>query len=114
MTYQRKIPILECGHEYVREILYGRWKITLIYYIANGVSRPGELQRKIPQASRRVLDVQLNQLVKHEIISKTVYDESVAKVEYQLTAFGLSLLPVVMTVIDWGNKNFKQLKRVTR
>jgi len=110
MTYQRKIPILECGHEYVREILYGRWKITLIYYIANGVSRPGELQRKIPQASRRVLDVQLNQ----EIISKTVYDEAVAKVEYRLTAFGLSLLPVVMTVIEWGNKNFKQLKRVTR
>ncbi|MEI3802787.1 MULTISPECIES: winged helix-turn-helix transcriptional regulator [unclassified Chitinophaga] len=114
MTYQRKIPILDCGHEYIREILYGRWKIPLIYYIANGVSRPGELQRKIPHASRRVLDAQLTQLVKHEIISKTVFDETVRKVEYQLTEFGLTLMPVMMAMIKWGNNNIEQLKRVTR
>ena len=110
--YERKIPLLECGHEYTREILYGRWKIPLIYHISKGISRPGELQRKIPQASRRVLDSQLAQLLKHEIIEKTTFNAVIPKVEYRLTKLGLTLIPVILTMANWGNSNAKELKRV--
>lgn len=109
-VYERKIPLLDCGHEYMREVIYGRWKIPLIYHIANGVSRPGELERKIPQATRRVLDAQLLQLLNHGIVSKIVYHEAVQRVEYQLTELGSSLYPVVMTMANWANENKDQLK----
>src|SRR5215216_4085298 len=69
--YKRKIPIeLNCGLDLVKEVLYGKWKIHLLYFISQGLKRPGELQRKIPGATRRVLNVQLNQLEEHELIAK--------------------------------------------
>lgn len=53
--YQKKIPIeLNCGLDLVKEILFGKWKIHLLYFISQGIKRPGELQRKIPAATRRV------------------------------------------------------------
>jgi len=112
MRYERKIPMLGCADEHLREILLGRWKIKLIYYISTGVARPGQLQKKIPQASRRVLDMQLNQLVKHEIIRKTFFDEPVPRAEYVLTEFGHSLLPVLMCMIAWGKDNSRKLKKL--
>jgi DNA-binding HxlR family transcriptional regulator len=112
MAYERKIPVLNCSHEYLRVILYGRWKIPLVYYIAKGICRPGELQREIPQASRRVLDVQLAQLVKHEIICKKVFEDPVPKVEYYLTDLGSSLFPVMMNMVSWAKDNHERLERV--
>src|SRR6267378_6427836 len=80
--YKRKIPIeLNCGLDLVKEVLYGKWKIHLIYFISQGVKRPGELQRKIPGATRRVLNVQLNQLEDHELIFKKIYAELPPRVE---------------------------------
>lgn len=111
-AYSKKIPVLDCGHEYIRQVLYGRWKIVLLYYIAEGVQRPGELERKIPQATRRVLDVQLSQLLKHEVITKKIFDETIPKVEYSLTDLGESLMPVIKTMIAWGNDHKAQLKKV--
>jgi DNA-binding HxlR family transcriptional regulator len=61
--YKKKIPIdLNCGLDLVKEVIYGKWKIHLIYFIAEGNKRPGQMQKKIPQATRRVLNMQLNEL----------------------------------------------------
>jgi DNA-binding HxlR family transcriptional regulator len=113
MMYQRKIPIeLNCGLDLVREVLYGKWKIHLLYFISQGRKRPGELQRMIPGATRRVLNAQLNQLEEHELISKKIYAELPPKVEYSLTDLGESVLPVIMTLGEWGDDHQEQLRRV--
>ncbi|WP_343672436.1 helix-turn-helix domain-containing protein [Chitinophaga sp.] len=112
-AYERKIPMLDCGHEYIRQVLNGRWKIALLLRIANGNNRPGELARSLPQATRRVLDVQLTEMVKHQIITKTVYDkEKVQHVEYSLTELGESLMQVIDVMGKWGEENLIQLKKV--
>jgi len=109
--YKRKIPItLNCGLDLVREVLYGKWKIHLIYYISKDIKRPGELQRKIPDATRRVLNMQLNQLEEYEIVSRKVYNQLPQKVEYELTDFGKTLLPVVMTIGNWGRDHKEFLR----
>lgn len=60
--YERKIPLsLNCGLDLIGEVLYGKWKIRLLWFIHEGHTRPGELQRKIPDASRRVLNMQLKE-----------------------------------------------------
>ena len=53
--YEQKIqPTLNCGLDMVGEVLYGKWKIRLLWFIDQGYQRPSELQRKIPDASSRV------------------------------------------------------------
>ena len=87
--YKKKIPVsLDCGLHLFLEVINGKWKISLIWCIYSGIKRPGELQRKLPKASRRVLDTQLKQLTDHGILSKIIYDELPLKVEYELTVLG--------------------------
>ena len=110
--YKRKIPVeLNCGLDLVKEVLYGKWKIHLIYFISQGLKRPSELQRKIPRATRRVLNVQLNQLEDHGLISKKIYAQLPPKVEYTLTRLGHSVLPIVMALGKWGDDHQEQLRR---
>lgn len=111
--HERKIPItLNCGLDLIREVLYGKWKISILYYIAQGIKRPSEIHRKIPDASRRVLNMQIAQLEEHELITKKVYAQVPPKVEYSLTDFGESLMPVVLLMGEWGDSNKDRLKRV--
>ena len=113
MMYKRKIPIeLNCGLDLVKEVLYGKWKIHLLYFISEGIKRPGELQRKIPGATRRVLNVQLNQLEEHELIAKKIYAELPPRVEYSLSELGQSVLPVIMALGKWGDDYQEQLRKV--
>ena len=111
--YERKIPIdQQCGLDLLREVLSGKWKLHILWYIGNGIKRPGELSRKIPEATRRVINMQLAQLEEHELISKKAYDQSPPKVEYSLTNQGTSLLPLIGALGYWGDDNRDFLQRV--
>lgn len=111
--YERKIPLnLNCGLDLIGEVLYGKWKIRLLWFINEGYKRPSELQRKIPDASRRVLNIQLKELEEHELISKMIYPVVPPKVEYSLTEFGQTLIPVISVLGNWGDKNEERLKRI--
>lgn len=101
---------LNCGLDLVGEVLYGKWKMRLLWFIKQGHKRPSELQRKIPDASRRVLNVQLKELEDHELISKVVYAVVPPKVEYNLTEFGESLIPVIGAIGQWGDSNEERLR----
>ncbi|QJB32095.1 winged helix-turn-helix transcriptional regulator [Chitinophaga oryzae] len=111
--YEKKIPKdFSCGMAILMEIIGGKWKSYLIYLIANNTRRPAELQRAIPSASRRVLDLQLRELEFHGIIKRVIYPEMPPKVEYFLTPFGESMLPVVASMETWGAaymETFRQL-----
>jgi DNA-binding HxlR family transcriptional regulator len=107
----RKIPLnLNCGLDLVGEVLYGKWKMRLLWFIKQGHKRPSELQRKVPDASRRVLNVQLKELEDHELISKVVYPVVPPKVEYNLTEFGETLIPVIAAIGQWGDSNEERLR----
>lgn len=111
--YERKIPLnLNCGLDLVGEVVYGKWKIRLLWFINEGHKRPSELQRKIPDASRRVLNIQLKELEQHELVFKTIYAQVPPKVEYGLTDFGRSLLPVITALGQWGDDHEERLRSV--
>ena len=76
----------------------------LIYYISDGIKRPGALQKKI-DADRRVMTRQLDELVKDGFVDKIVFDSKIPKVEYQITALGNSLVPLIISLESWGEKN---------
>lgn len=111
--YERKIlPNLNCGLDLIGEVLYGKWKIRLLWFINEGHQRPSELQRKIPDASRRVLNIQLKELEDHDLVMKKVYPVVPPKVEYSLTEFGQTLIPVLSALGQWGDKNEEHLRSV--
>ncbi|MCX2484003.1 winged helix-turn-helix transcriptional regulator [Pedobacter sp. MR2016-24] len=113
--YKKKIPVsLDCGLHLFLEVINGKWKISLIWCIYSGIKRPGELQRKLPKASRRVLDTQLKQLTDHGILSKIIYDELPLKVEYELTSLGKTLIPVISSTAQWGEDHRNELEELIR
>lgn len=111
--YERKIiPNLNCGLDLIGEVLYGKWKIRLLWFIDQGHQRPSELQRKIPDATRRVLNIQLKELEDHELITKKIYPVVPPKVEYSLTELGKSVIPVILQLGMWGDQNEMHLRTV--
>lgn len=111
--YERKtIPNLNCGLDLIGEVLYGKWKIRLLWFINEGFQRPSELQRKIPDASRRVLNIQLKELEDHELVSKVIYPVVPPKVEYSLTDFGTTLIPIIAAIGGWGEEHEERLRKL--
>lgn len=111
--YERKIlPNLTCGLDLIGEVLYGKWKIRLLWFINEGYKRPSELQRKIPDATRRVLNIQLKEMEEHGLITRKIYTVVPPKVEYKLSAFGKTLIPVISILGQWGDENEVKLREV--
>ncbi|GAB3793786.1 helix-turn-helix domain-containing protein [Spirosoma humi] len=111
--YERKTtPNLNCGLDLIGEVLYGKWKIRLLWFINEGYKRPSELQRKIPDASRRVLTIQLKELEDHELVTRKIYPVVPPKVEYSLTEFGKTLIPVIAALGQWSDEHEARLRDV--
>lgn len=111
--YERKMPLnLNCGLDLIAEVLYGKWKIRLLWFINEGYQRPSALQLKIPDASRRVLNMQLKELEDHELITKQIFPVVPPKVEYSLTDFGKTLIPVIAALGQWGDEHEERLRKV--
>lgn len=111
--YEKKtLPTLNCGLDLVGEVLYGKWKIRILWFIHQGNLRPSELQRKIPDVTRRVLNVQLKELEDHEMVTKKIYPVVPPKVEYRLTDFGKSIIPLIQAIGAWGDENQERLRSV--
>lgn len=108
--YKKKIPSLNCGLDLIGEILYGKWKMRLLFFINDGHKRPSELQRKIPDATARVLFSQLKELENHKLVTKHIFAQVPLKVEYSLTELGRSLVPIINLMGEWGDRYQEELK----
>ncbi|WP_314033873.1 winged helix-turn-helix transcriptional regulator [Xanthocytophaga flava] len=70
------------------------------------------MQRRIPDAARRVLNIQLKELEDHELITRKIYPVVPPKVEYDLTELGKTLIPVISALGNWGDTNEEHLRSV--
>lgn len=93
-----------CGVESSLSVVAGRWKGTVLYWLLSGKARFGELHRRLPKCSERILTLQLRQLEADGLVKRSVYAEVPPRVEYELTALGRSLEPVLRQLKDWGDR----------
>ncbi|MCX2481501.1 helix-turn-helix domain-containing protein [Pedobacter sp. MC2016-15] len=115
LMYERKIPLtIDCGLHLTREVLNGKWKPALLNALSMDIKRPSEILRLMPDASRRVLNVQLKELENHGIIEKKIYPQLPPKVEYSLTEVGWSLMPIIDAMNVWGDANRNFLEEVIK
>ncbi|MVM31079.1 transcriptional regulator [Spirosoma sp. HMF4905] len=94
-----------CAMDITMDYIGGKWKTVVLWYLRNDKKRFGELRKLIPQMTERMLSIQLKQLEEDGLIRREVFtDKPPLKVEYSLTDFGLSLLPVLDAVAKWGRE----------
>jgi DNA-binding HxlR family transcriptional regulator len=91
-----------CSVEATLSVIGGLWKAVILFHLLDGKKRFGELSRLVPGATQRMLTLQLRELEGDGVISRTVFPEVPPRVEYELTDFGRSLEPVLLTMRDWG------------
>lgn len=92
-----------CPVESTLQIISGKWKSVIIYHLIKQKNcRFNELQKLIPNCSRRMLSLQLKELENDQIISKTVYPSVPPKTSYRLTNIGNSLTPLILEMEKWG------------
>lgn len=97
--------IFNCNMELTLDIIGGKWKPILIYHIGTCEKlRYGELKRKVPNISERVLSRELRELESLNIVIRTVYNEKILRVEYSLTQIGKEVLPLLEELTKWGDK----------
>lgn len=82
----------------------GRWKPIILFYLSNGSRRFGQLAVTVPMISKKVLTQQLKQLEADGLISRKEFTEVPARVEYALTDFGKSVLPILDRICEWGKQ----------
>ncbi len=92
----------DCPIEATLDIVGGKWKVLILFYLMQGTVRFGEFQRLIPKITQRMLTLQLRELEEDGVIHREVYRQVPPKVEYSLTEFGKSLEPLLLLMRDWG------------
>jgi len=89
--------------EYTMSKISGKWKLVILWHIYdNEVIRFGELMRAVNRITHKMLSNQLKALVADGIVHKEIYKEIPPKVEYSLTDFGKTLIPIMDMMFDWG------------
>ncbi len=81
----------------------GKWKTVILYHLREKTLRYNELRKEMPTVTERTLSLQLKTLEEDGLIKRKVYtSKPPLKVEYSLTDFGKTLVPVVQAIADWG------------
>lgn len=91
-----------CPVEATADILGGRWKAVILFYLLDGPKRFNAIRRYLPEVTQRMLTRQLRELELDGIVHREIYKEIPPRVEYSLTEFGTSLGPIIVQMRDWG------------
>lgn len=97
-----KENVTGCSIEEAMRLLGGRWRLLLVSYLVDGPKRFNELRRDVPNISQRMLTLDLRALEDAGLLTRTIYPTVPVKVEYELTAEGQRLLPVVEVMKEFG------------
>ena len=92
-----------CDVEATLSVIGGRWKPVLVCHLLEGRKRFGELRRLIPNATERMITLQLRELEADGVVARHVFAEVPPRVEYEVTEFGQSLDGILRQMQDWGS-----------
>jgi DNA-binding HxlR family transcriptional regulator len=95
------------------DVMGGKWKPMILHaMLINSPLRFGELNRLVPQATQRILTLQLRELEEDGAIHREVYKQVPPKVEYSLTPFGRTLEPILVLMREWGEQYEKRVEMI--
>jgi DNA-binding HxlR family transcriptional regulator len=97
----------ECPVRATIDVIEGKWKPIIVNALKPGTLRFGQLRRHVPEATRKVLTEQLRELEEDQIIARKVLGQRWERVDYALTPYGRTLVPVLTLMAKWGKTHKK-------
>jgi DNA-binding HxlR family transcriptional regulator len=102
-----------CGMDVALTVMGGKWKPLILFHLAQGPQRFGELRRLVAGISEKMLIQQLRELVSDGIVSRQDFRELPPKVEYSLTEFGQGLATALAPLCAWGTAHLGAVASLT-
>jgi DNA-binding HxlR family transcriptional regulator len=100
-----------CGLEAALAVVGGKWKPIVLWHLAPGPRRFGELRRMVTGISEKMLIQQLRELEADGVVVRRDFREIPPRVEYSLTEFGVSLGRALKPLCDWGREHMERIAR---
>ena len=101
----KKLILNYCPVTFTIEKIGGRWKPLILYNLREGLQRYGQLKKAIPGITEKMLVQHLRELEADNLIKRDVIPIVPPHVEYSLTAQGISLVPLLNEMAEWGRVN---------
>lgn len=92
-------------------VIGGKWKLPIIISVYHGNKRFNEILSSIPRITNRVLSKELRHLEENELISRKVYDDYPARIEYTLTDYCHTVTDVLISMEKWGKQHRERIKK---
>ncbi|GAA6190377.1 transcriptional regulator [Phaeobacter gallaeciensis] len=102
-------PDENCLIEPLIEAISGKWKLLIIFWLAQETSRFNQLQRNLGKITHRTLTRQLSELQDAGFVTRKDFKTIPPHVEYSLTPLGRSLIPLLQVMHDWAATNAAKL-----
>lgn len=99
-----------CPMVFIQDMISGKWKMLILWYLSYQTLRFSDLQRKLPNVSQKVLSRQLKSLEEDRLIHKKIYPVIPPKVEYSLTTLGEKVIPILETMHKFGTDYLQENK----
>lgn len=84
------------------DLIGGKWKSIILWQLREKILRFSQLKRRLPGITQKMLTQQLRELESDGLIDRTVYPQVPPRVEYSLTEYGKTVLPVLRMMFKWG------------
>jgi len=94
----------ECGVNVVVGVIGSKWKPSILWRLAEGDHRFGELRRGIGGITEKVLADQLRELERDGLLTRTARSGFPLRVDYALTPLGEELNDLLDPVAEWGER----------
>ena len=109
--HARPNPVEGCPLTAALAAIGGKWKLIIVYFLAESPKHFAALRKAIPGISQKVLTQQLRELISDGIVNREAKGAAPAPVEYSLTDYGQSVLPLVEDVRVWGHAHLERLTK---
>ncbi|MDI9257549.1 MULTISPECIES: winged helix-turn-helix transcriptional regulator [Flavobacterium] len=114
-VYKIQNKLYPCSTSITMDFIGGKWKTVILYYLKDGCKRYNELRKEMPMVTERTLSIQLKQLEADGVIKREVHTlKPPLKVEYALTDFGKTLIPLLEMVAQWGRTVAKEKAEIIK
>lgn len=107
---EKKCPeVATCSVDYAFKRIGGKYKGRILWYLHDHkILRYGELSRTLPDITTKMLTQSLRELEVDNLIHRKVYQEVPPKVEYTLTEIGNELIPFIIYLKEWGERQLEK------
>ena len=100
-----------CGLDAALAVIGGKWKPLVLYHLAKGSLRYGELKRAVGSVTHKVLIQQLKDLEADGVVKRVDYGEVPPRVDYSLSKFGQTLASALAPLCQWGTDHTREINR---